>query len=69
MPSEPSDQDRHLTELELATRWRVGLRTLQRWRRAGRAPRHLLLGRAPIFPLLWVREFEAAHKLDPDARK
>ena len=41
----------HLTERELAARWRVSLRTVQRWRRKGVAPPHLLLGRAPIFPL------------------
>ena len=51
----------HLTERELAARWRVSLRTVQRWRHKGVAPPHLLLGRAPIFPLKGLVAFEAEH--------
>lgn len=61
----PENPDRHtepevfLTETGLAQRWRVKLRTLQRWRRAGRAPAHLAIGRTVIYPLDAIEAFEA----------
>ena len=51
--------ERHLTEDELAERWQVSLRTLQRWRRLGRAPAHLALGRSALYRLTDVEDFEA----------
>lgn len=55
-----SDDGRHLLEAELARRWRVSPRTLARWRRAGRAPPHLMLGRTAIYPIDAVETFELA---------
>jgi hypothetical protein len=56
--------DRHLRELELARRWRISPRTLARWRRTGRAPAHLMLGRAAIYPIDAVEAFEAERLRD-----
>lgn len=51
---------RHLRESELAERWRLSVRTLQRWRRAGLGPVFLLLGRRVAYRLSDVEGFEAA---------
>lgn len=49
-----------LREDELAQRWRIAPRTLQRWRRAGTGPRHLRIGARIVYPLDDVVAFEAA---------
>jgi hypothetical protein len=49
-----------IREAELAARWRISPRTLARWRRAGRAPAHLVLGRTAIYPLDAIEAFEIA---------
>ena len=60
MTSFPDPDLLYITERELALRWRVSLRTVQRWRRMGLVPPHLLLGRSPIFSIGAVLAFEAA---------
>jgi len=59
--SEMTDRDgrRHLHEDELALRWRVSTRTLQRWRHAGLGPAYLRLGRRIIYRRVDVAAFEA----------
>ena len=49
----------YLRESELALRWRTSERTLQRWRQAGKAPRHLRLERRILYPLADVEAYEA----------
>jgi hypothetical protein len=49
-----------LTEGELARRWRVSPRTLQRWRAGGRGPAFLRLGRRIVYEPDAVARFEAA---------
>ena len=51
----------HLLEHELAQRWRLSVRTLQRWRRAGSGPVFLRLGRRVAYRLSDVERFETAH--------
>jgi hypothetical protein len=51
----------HLLEHELATRWRLSARTLQRWRRAGSGPPFLRLGRRVAYRLSDIERFETAH--------
>jgi hypothetical protein len=63
----PSSHEPHLTEAELAARWRISLRTMQRWRRNGFAPPHLTLGRFTIYTILAVLAFEARHLRDGGA--
>jgi hypothetical protein len=55
------DPRHHLREEELALRWRIAGRTLQRWRRQGRAPAHLQLGQRILYRLCDVEAFEACH--------
>jgi hypothetical protein len=57
----PPTERPHLLENELAQRWRLSARTLQRWRRAGSGPAFLLLGRRVAYRLSDVEGFEAAH--------
>jgi hypothetical protein len=47
-----------LTERELAIRWRVSLRTLQRRRHGGRGPGHLVIGNRILYPVARVLAFE-----------
>lgn len=51
----------HLLEHELAQRWRLSARTLQRWRRAGTGPAFLRLGRRVAYRLSDVERFEMGH--------
>lgn len=53
----PSDR-RVLTEIELAQRWGVSPKTLQRWRSEGRGPRYLKLSKRVSYPLDAVVDFE-----------
>ena len=50
----------HLLEYELAQRWRLSVRTLQRWRCAGSGPVFLRLGRRVAYRLSDVEHFETA---------
>ena len=49
----------YLRESELALRWRTSVRTLQRWRQAGKGPRYLRLDRRILYLLADVEVFEA----------
>lgn len=55
------DERRHVREDELALRWRISLRTLQRWRRQGRVAGHLALGRRVVYRRSDVEAFERRH--------
>lgn len=52
----------HLLEHELARRWRLSTRTLQRWRQAGAGPVFLQLGHRIAYRLSDVERFEGAHE-------
>ena len=53
----PGDR-RVLNENELAQRWGVSPKTLQRWRSEGRGPRYLMLSKRVSYPLEAVIDFE-----------
>lgn len=53
----PGDR-RVLNENELAQRWGVSPKTLQRWRSEGRGPKYLKLSKRVSYPLEAVTEFE-----------
>jgi hypothetical protein len=61
----------YLRESELALRWRMSERTLQRWRQAGKVPRYLRLGGRVLYPIADVLAFEAGrvsarrHRVQP----
>ena len=58
----PSETVRHLTQLDLARRWRVSPRTLERWRWLGQGPAYLKLGAAVAYRLEDVEAFEARQR-------
>jgi excisionase family DNA binding protein len=47
-----------LTEAELAQRWKVSKRTIQRWRHEGRLPDAFRIGRKVLFRIDVVTAFE-----------
>ncbi|AUM00806.1 DNA-binding protein [Rhodocyclaceae bacterium] len=53
----PGDR-RVLNENELAQRWGLSPKTLQRWRSEGRGPRYLKLSKRVSYPLDSIIEFE-----------
>lgn len=59
--SQGSNQD-HLTQLELAERWRISPRTLEKWRYLGIGVEHLKIGGRVIYRVADVRAYEAANR-------
>lgn len=54
-----------LTPRELAARWRMSARSLERWRAAGEGPCWLRLKGAVLYPLDGVRAWERAQTRGP----
>ena len=50
---------RHLSQLDLARRWAMSPRTLERWRWTGEGPRYLKVGKRIVYRLDDVLAFEA----------
>ena len=50
---------RHLSQIELAARWNISHRTLERWRGTGEGPKFIKLGDRVIYRLEDVEAFEA----------
>lgn len=48
----------HLNQLELARRWSMSPRTLERWRWTGEGPHFLKIGKRVIYPLAEIEAFE-----------
>jgi hypothetical protein len=48
----------HLLEEDLAERWRVSVRTIQRWRSQGTVPRHFRVNQRVLYRLSDVEAFE-----------
>ena len=60
----------HLNQVELARRWSLSQRTLERWRWEGRGPAYLKVGGRVIYRLGDIESYEAAQfhqPLDPIA--
>ena len=53
---------RHLTQRELADRWRISARTLERWRWVGQGPSYLKIGGSVAYRMADVEAFEAAQR-------
>ena len=59
MPAPVAPHERRvLCENELAQRWGVSPKTLQRWRSEGRGPHYLKLSKRVTYPLESVTEYE-----------
>jgi hypothetical protein len=52
---------RHLNQIELARRWNISARTLERWRWLGEGPVYLKLGGRVSYRLEDVEHYEATH--------
>ena len=51
--------DPHLSQTELANRWRMSPRTLERWRFTGEGPRFMKIGGRVVYRLEDIEAFEA----------
>ena len=49
---------RHLSQIELAARWNISPRTLERWRWTGEGPHFVKLGGRVVYRLEDVETFE-----------
>ena len=58
----PDEAERHLTQLDLARRWRLSTRTLERWRWLRYGPAYLRLGKVVVYRLEDVQAFEASQR-------
>lgn len=57
-----SARQAHLREPDLARRWHVSQRTLQRWRAEGLGPAYIRIGGAIRYRFADVLDFEARHR-------
>ncbi|MCX7382580.1 MAG: helix-turn-helix domain-containing protein [Alphaproteobacteria bacterium] len=53
---------KHLNQTELARRWRISPRTLERWRWVGQGPVFLKLGGRVVYRLEDIEAYEAEQK-------
>ena len=51
-------EEKHITQAELARRWRVSPRTLERWRGQGKGPAYLKIGGRIVYRREDVTDFE-----------
>ena len=58
---------RHLNQHDLATRWRMSVRTLERWRSQRQGPPFLRLGGRIVYALSDVEAFEQAQRQETSA--
>ncbi len=58
----PDETERHLTQLDLARRWRMSTRTLERWRWLRYGPAYLRLGKVVVYRLEDVKAFDASQR-------
>jgi hypothetical protein len=59
---------RHLTQAELARRWRKSIRTIERWRLRGVGPAHLNIG-GVLYRLSDIEEYERDQLRQKAARR
>jgi predicted site-specific integrase-resolvase len=64
MSQKPDNVIRHLTQDQLADRWQMSPRTLERWRWLGEGPRFLKLGGRVIYRIEDVESYEAERLRD-----
>ena len=50
---------RHFSQIELAARWNISHRTLERWRWTGEGPQYVKLGGRVVYRLEDVEAYEA----------
>lgn len=65
MSGEQDDPERCLTQRQLAVRWSMSPRSLERWRREQYGLPWLIIGGSVRYRLEDVREFERARRVKP----
>jgi predicted site-specific integrase-resolvase len=50
-----------LTENQLAERWNITTKTLQHWRKVGKGPHYLKIGKSVRYPHELIEKYEAEH--------
>jgi Helix-turn-helix domain len=68
MPHKPDSVVRHLTQGQLADRWQMSPRTLERWRWLGEGPRFLKIGGRCVYRLEDIERYEAGRLRDSTTR-
>ena len=58
---------RHIHQRQLAERWDVSVRTLERWRSEGKGPPYLKLGGHVAYRLVDVEAYEEAQRKEMSA--
>ena len=60
----------HLNQVQLAARWNISPRTLERWRWVGDGPRYLKIGGRVVYRLVDIEAYEAAQLrlAEPESR-
>jgi predicted site-specific integrase-resolvase len=58
---------RHLNQIELAARWNISHRTLERWRWSGEGPGYIKIGGRVVYPLQDVEAFEQQQRRESTA--
>lgn len=58
----------HLHQVELARRWKLSPRTLERWRWIGEGPKFIKLGGRVVYRLQDIEAFETEQLRDSTAR-
>ncbi|WP_419835288.1 helix-turn-helix transcriptional regulator [Endozoicomonas atrinae] len=51
----------HLSQKELADRWRISHYTLEKWRTRGLGPRYIKLGNRVVYRISEVEAYERSH--------
>jgi predicted site-specific integrase-resolvase len=64
MTQKADDVVRHLTQRQLADRWQVSPRTLERWRWLGEGPWFLKIGGRVVYRLQDIEHYEAEQLRD-----
>lgn len=62
----PLHEHSHLTQGELARRWRISPRTLERWRWLKTGPSYLRIGGRIVYRLEDIQSFEVGRRCDTD---
>ena len=60
---------KHLNQIDLADRWNISPRTLERWRWTGEGPQFVKLGGRVVYRLEDIEAFEAEQLRDRTARQ
>jgi predicted DNA-binding transcriptional regulator AlpA len=71
MSEKPESVVRHLTQVQVADRWQMSVRTLERWRWRGQGPRFMKLGGRVAYRLEDIEAFELEQlrEITPRGRK